>query len=267
MIILRPCDIPMLSKKALHPGGGHVQSPLTSLIRDGMERQQKTNDGFEMTRFLAALPLFVALAVVAPAAAFAQTAPVQTAPVTEPATPPAQIQQEDAGQAPAAKVEDLLSLGSEEETEVGKPYTRETIGAWEMRCIRMAEGEEPCQMYQLLDDGQGSPVAEVSLFRLPDGGKAVAGATVIVPLETSLTDQFTVSIDGGKARRYPYAFCNPVGCYVRLGLTTDDVAAFKRGNKAVMTIVPALAPDQKVELALSLEGFTASFDKVSILEQ
>ena len=122
-------------------------------------------------------------------------------------------------------------------------------------------------MYQLMNDGQGAPVAEVSLFRLPAGGKAVAGATIIVPLETSLPSQVTLAIDGGKARRYPYAFCNPIGCYVRLGLTGDDVAAFKRGNEAVMTIVPALAPDQKVELTLSLTGFTASYEKVSVLDQ
>ena len=122
-------------------------------------------------------------------------------------------------------------------------------------------------MYQLMDDGQGAPVAEVSLFRLPAGGKAEAGATIVVPLETALPQQLTLSVDGGNARRYPYAFCNPVGCYARLGLTPDDVAAFKRGNEAVITIVPALAPDQKVELSLSLTGFTKSYDQVSIIEQ
>jgi len=230
-----------------------------------MESQRKTIDGFDMTRFLTALPLFALLALGAPAAAFAQTAATPApaaeelpAPVAEkPATPD------------APNVQDLLSLGEDADAapELGQPYTRETIGAWEMRCLKVAEGEEePCQMYQLLDDGQGAPVAEVSLFRLPEGGQAVAGATVIVPLETSLADQFTVSIDGGKVRRYPYAFCNPVGCYVRMGLTAEDVDAFKQGNMAQMTIVPALAPDQKVTLSLSLTGFTASFDKVSVLD-
>lgn len=166
-------------------------------------------------------------------------------------------------------VEDQLSLGEDADKDpaIGKPFTKETIGAWEMRCIKFEDGSEPCQMYQLMDDGQGAPVAEISLFRLPDGSKAVAGATVIVPLETALPPQLTVSIDGSKARRYPFAFCNPVGCYVRMGLTGEDVAAFKRGNEAVITIVPALAPDQKVELSLSLEGFTASYDKVSVIDQ
>ncbi|MEQ6248058.1 invasion associated locus B family protein [Sulfitobacter sp. HNIBRBA3233] len=224
-----------------------------------------------MTRFLTAFPLCAALALASPLSLGAQTTEDTAA---ETATP---AQTDDTAQtgetAPAAQsVEEQLSLGEDADaaSQVGQPYTRETIGAWEMRCIRAeegAEGEEPCQMYQLLDDGQGAPVAEVSLFRLPAGGRAVAGATIIVPLETALPQQLTMTIDGGKARRYPYAFCNPVGCYVRLGLTEADVAAMKRGREAVLTIVPALAPDQEVKLALSLEGFTASYDKVSVIDQ
>ncbi|MEP1768252.1 MAG: invasion associated locus B family protein [Sulfitobacter sp.] len=212
-----------------------------------------------MTKFLTALPLCAALACFAPAAVFSQTIVVET----------------DETVAPSTGVEDQLSLGEDADAvpeaaagqNINEPYTAETIGAWEMRCIKVEEQTDPCQMYQLMDDGEGAPVAEVSLFRLPSGGKAVAGATIIVPLETALTKQLTISIDGGKTRRYPYAFCNPVGCYVRLGLTAADVTAFKRGNEAKMTIVPALAPDQKVILSLSLEGFTASYDKVSVLNQ
>lgn len=212
-----------------------------------------------MSRFLTALPVALALACAAPAALFAQT--TETPPATEQEPTP------DTGAAP--KIEDQLSLGenADGEPEIGKPYTKEVVGAWEMRCIKGEDGSEPCQMYQLLDDGQGAPVAEFSLFRLPDGGKAVAGATIVVPLETALPQQLTIAVDGGKARRYPYAFCNPVGCYVRLGLTAEDVAAFKRGKEAVITIVPALAPDQQVKLTLSLDGFTAGFDKSSVIEQ
>ena len=200
-----------------------------------------------MSKFLKALPICAALALSVPQALFAQT--TATKPTTEQATP-------DAGN--AAKIEEQLSLGedADKDPELGKPYTKEVIGAWEMRCIKTEEEIDPCQMYQLLDDGQGAPVAEVSLFRLP-----------VVPLETSLPQQLTIAVDGGKARRYPYAFCNPVGCYARLGLTPADVAAFKRGNEAVITIIPAIAPDQQVKLTVSLSGFTASYDKVSVIEQ
>ena len=170
----------------------------------------------------------------------------------------------------ASDVESQLSLGEDANAVpvVGQPYTKEIIGDWEMRCIKAEEGaKDPCQMYQLLDDGDGTPVAEFSLFRLPDGGKAKAGATVVVPLETSLPQQLTITVDGSSSRRYPYAFCNPVGCYARIGLTADDLAGFKRGNTAMITIVPAVAQDQKVELPLSLTGFTAAYDHVSTAQQ
>lgn len=212
-----------------------------------------------MNKFLTALPLCTVLALMAP-----QTLLAQTTTTTETTT-----EETQAETGTGSQIENQLSLGedADKDPEVGKPYTQETIGAWEMRCIKTESEVDPCQMYQLLDDGQGAPVAEISLFRLPDGGRAQAGATIVVPLETSLPQQLTISVDGGKARRYPYAFCNPVGCYARLGLTADDVAAFKRGKQAEITIVPALAPDQQVKLALSLDGFTASYGKVSVVDQ
>lgn len=168
------------------------------------------------------------------------------------------------------KLEDQLSLGEDANANpaVGDTYTKVTNGAFEMRCLRTETPEnDPCQMYQLMQDQNGSPVAEFSMFRLPGDGQAKAGATVIVPLETSLTAQLTVTVDSSKARRYPFAFCNQVGCYARIGFTEADVAAFKAGNEAKLTIVPAYAPDQKVELLLSLKGFTKSYAEVSVVNQ
>jgi invasion protein IalB len=224
----------------------------------------------DMSKLFTALPICAALMLGTATAGWSQssTAPVKKSEETQ-AEATEEATTEESGTGRAAEVEGQLSLGEDAaaESELGKPYTRETIGAWELRCIRTEEEQDPCQMYQLMDDGQGAPVAEVSLFRLPGDGKAEAGATVIVPLETALPRQLTLAVDGGKARRYPYAFCNQVGCYVRLGLTAEDVAAFKRGKEAVITIVPALAPDQTVDLTLSLDGFTASYDKVSVIEQ
>jgi invasion protein IalB len=212
-----------------------------------------------MTKFRNAVFLTSTLLVASMGTAFAQ----ETA---QPVEGEAQEAQEDA----ASTVESQLSLGEDANANpaVGQTYTREIVGDWEMRCIKQEEGkEDPCQMYQLIDDGEGTPVAEFSLFRLPGSGQAKAGATLVVPLETSLPQQVTITVDGGNARRYPYAFCNQIGCYARIGFTDNDVNAFKRGNAALITIVPALAQDQKVELDLSLTGFTAAFDKVSTVEQ
>lgn len=158
---------------------------------------------------------------------------------------------------------DGLDLGTpidSGEPAVGQAYTRETFGDWSMRCLRAPEGPDPCQLYQLLLDGEGNAVAEISMFPLPEGSRAAAGATIVAPLETLLTEQVVISIDGGAAKTYPFTFCNTGGCVARVGFTAEDIAAFKRGAAATMRIVPAVAPDQTVELQISLLGFTAGFD-------
>lgn len=149
----------------------------------------------------------------------------------------------------------------------GNSYVRTTHGDWAIQCLRVAEGPEPCQMYQLLKDQAGGNVAEVSIFRLANGGQVAAGGTFVVPLETLLTEKLNVRVDSGQAKRYDFSFCTQVGCYARVGFTPEDVAAFRRGNVANVTIVPALAPDQRVTVAMSLTGFTAAYEDIAELER
>ena len=146
---------------------------------------------------------------------------------------------------------------------VGTSYVQATFDAWEQRCIKTEDGADPCQLYQLLKDAQGNAVAEFSMFNLPAGGEAVAGATLIVPLETLLTENVQVAIDGAKAKVYPFTFCSTIGCVSRIGFTAAEVEQFKKGAKGVITIVPVVAPDQKVSVELSLKGFTAGYTAVS----
>ena len=44
------------------------------------------------------------------------------------------------------------------------------------------------------------------------------------------------------------------------GLTANDIALFRRGAAATMTMAPAAAPDQRVTVTMSLSGFTAAFE-------
>ncbi len=140
-----------------------------------------------------------------------------------------------------------------------QPYVAQKNGDWELRCIKVEEGPEPCQLYQVLNDADGGPVAEMVIFSLPDGQQAVAGAIVTTPLETLLTEEVAITVDGGNGRKYPFSLCTVNGCVSRIGLTQEDIQAFQRGNEAKIRIVPARAPDQEVLLTLSLSGFTASF--------
>ncbi len=147
--------------------------------------------------------------------------------------------------------------------EPGSTYVDEVFGDWERKCIYNPDSDDPCQLYQLLRDESGQATAEITILHLPEGGQAAAGATIVVPLQTLLTQQLTISIDGGQTKRYPFRFCTQVGCFSQIGLTADEVAAFKRGANATITIVPAGAPDQKVQLPVSLTGFTAGFDSLA----
>lgn len=176
------------------------------------------------------------------------------------------LAQETATEADTATAEedltDDLSLGTpvQGEPQVGQPYIREVSGDWALRCLKSEEGTaDPCQLYQLLVDADGNSVAEISMFPLPEGGRAAAGATIVAPLETLLTEQLTISVDGGAARRYPFTFCNAAGCVARVGFTEEEINQFRRGNAANLRMVPAAAPDQEVNLTISLSGFTAGF--------
>lgn len=159
---------------------------------------------------------------------------------------------------------DALSMGtSDEAPALGSTYVMAEHGAWDQRCIKTETGNDPCELYQLLRDEQGNAVAEFKLFSLPEGGKAAAGATIITPLETLLTAELRLSVDGSPARRYPYSYCTAVGCFARLGFTAEEVEQFKRGASATVTIVPAAAPDRTVALTASLKGFTAGYAAVA----
>ena len=178
-------------------------------------------------------------------------------------------EQETVTEQEAAPADNGLAMGEEVNTErqPGQTYIKEQFDDWALRCIVQPDADDPCQMYQLLSDQTNSPIAEFTMFRLPEGGQAAAGATIIVPLETSLQDQLSIQVDSQPAKRYPFAFCNTVGCFARIGLTTEDVNAYKRGAEATLSIVPIAAPDQVVAVKMSLGGFTAAFEQVSVLDQ
>lgn len=169
-----------------------------------------------------------------------------------------------AAEGAAEETPDALELNMGQEASdgpaLGAVYVEATFNDWELRCIKSEAEVDPCQMYQLLDDGNGNPVAEINIFPLPKEQEAAAGATVITPLETLLTQQLAMSVDGSQAKKYPFSWCSAVGCFARLGFADADVATLKRGVKATLTIVPVAAPDQKVNLDVSLKGFTAAYD-------
>ncbi len=175
-------------------------------------------------------------------------------------TPAAETPAQEGGQATGDPLP--LDMGQEvvDERGPGTTYVKDRFEAWELRCVRVEEGQkEPCHLFQLMKDDKGVPIAEMNIIALPEGQQAAAGATIVTPLETLLTKQLTLEVDGGAKKRYPFTWCGNVGCYSRVGFTNGDIAAFKRGANATLTIVPVFAPDETISVTLSLAGFTAGY--------
>jgi invasion protein IalB len=140
---------------------------------------------------------------------------------------------------------------------MGEYYVKGTYGDWTLRCLKTEQPQDLCQLFQLMHTPDGVPVAEYNLNPIQSDGRVVAGANVITPLETLLTQQLTIQIDDENAKIYPFAFCVQMGCVARIGLTQDDLDSYRAGAQATITMFPAAAPTQPERLILSLKGFTS----------
>ncbi|GLQ34436.1 invasion-associated locus B family protein [Amylibacter marinus] len=196
------------------------------------------------------LPLVITSLALA-TGAFAQSETEETKPTAQ-----APVVQAPAASDPLAEGEDSFPVAPE-----GGVYIREQHGEWEVRCVK--EAVEHCNLTQLLRGSEGNSVAEFNMEILPNGEQAAAGVTLVSPLGTLLTAQATMRIDGGKAKRYPFAWCENAGCVARFGLTKADVDAMKKGAKGSIVIVSVVDPQKPLDLALSLDGFTAAYNSVA----
>ena len=176
-----------------------------------------------------------------------------TAPAADAATPAA----------PAPSAANGAPAGASDAPAAGSYYVKSSHSDWTIRCVKADQGKDPCELYQLMKDSEGNSVAEMTLIPLENGDVA-AGATLVAPLETDLIEGLGFAVDGGKPRGYPFSFCAPVGCVSRMGFTTAELNALKRGNKAAVSLLPFGAdPKNPVQLNLSLAGFTAGFDELA----
>ena len=158
-----------------------------------------------------------------------------------------------------------LSLGKPLETirEPGEIYLAGNKGDWNVRCITGNPGEiDKCEIQQLLFLNENTPVADISIFKLPEGERAVAAANVMVPLETLLTKKFRFAFSEASVKEFPYSFCNQNGCLVRMGLLEEDIEAMKKGSSSELSITHISSPEASINLNLSLNGFTAAFDAI-----
>jgi len=148
------------------------------------------------------------------------------------------------------------------QTPPGAPFIDATYSDWEILCTQVDEaGTLGCEMYQLLNDAGGSPIAEISVAALPFGSEVAAGATITAPLETFLPSGLGWRVGAAEEMRIEqFRVCNVVGCFVRMGLSVEEVDALKAGSNATVVIAPFVAIDQPIEINVSLSGFTAAYE-------
>ncbi len=134
-------------------------------------------------------------------------------------------------------------------------------GDWEIGCLA---GTTNCEMQQVANDPQGNPVLLVRVLKLPAGADAPALAILNTPLGTLLPAGLGFQIDSGEQATLPFEWCVQEGCVVRLGLRQPEIDAMKRGRAVNMTVRSIADPDNPVSLTLSLSGFTAAFDSLTV---
>lgn len=152
---------------------------------------------------------------------------------------------------------DQFPVGGVNAAEEPREVVKEVFEDWEIRCTNTGTN---CFMYQLMLNAEGTPVAELSMIKLPMGSEAVSGVTVVVPLGTMLTRGLIFGVDGGEATQYPFSWCTRPGCFARFGLTDLMLANMQKGEELTVAVFSIGAPDVPVEVTASLKGFTAAFD-------
>ena len=143
-----------------------------------------------------------------------------------------------------------------------EPYIKERFENWSLKCIKTVNSIERCEANQIIFNQKQQPVAEISIIKLPKGQVAAAAATIIVPLETILSEGLVLAIQELEPKKYQFKFCNSLGCYSQIGLTDDEVEALKRKEKASIFLKHISSGNQQIVLPMSLDGFTKTFSNV-----
>ena len=163
-----------------------------------------------------------------------------------------------------AEEADSLSIDDTMMSEPQKmePYIKERFENWTLKCIKPVNSIERCEANQIIFNQKQQPVAEISIIKLPKGQVAAAAATIIVPLETILSEGLVLAIQELEPKKYQFKFCNSLGCYSQIGLTDDEVEALKRKEKASIFLKHISSGDQQIVIPMSLDGFTKTFSNV-----
>lgn len=114
-----------------------------------------------------------------------------------------------------------------------------------------------CRIAQSLVTAEtAQPVLLVRVYADPD-----PLVLVTVPLDIFLKPGLAMQVDDGRIQKFGFEICNAEGCHTGIPLTTDILAAFKRGLIARFTYLDATGSE--ITLPVDLRGFTKSWEDMT----
>ncbi len=137
----------------------------------------------------------------------------------------------------------------------------EVIGDWTVVCNQTDFGLN-CLMQQRLLNEERNPLATIEVWPIGSDSEFAAGAVIALPLGVMLEEGIILQVDSSLPRRYRFVVCQADGCFSRFGLSSNELSGMKSGNQMAMTVYAFSNPDQAIDLAFSLSGFTAAFERI-----
>ena len=149
-------------------------------------------------------------------------------------------------------------VGKAPEVKIGQTYAVETFDAWELLCVKVAKGPEPCEIGQLIRNDKGVPVAQIRVVPLPPGQPALAGANITMPLGVDLQHGLTVQVDKNPPKQYSYGVCFGIGCVAPVGITALELEDMRAG-KQIKVVSDIYGGPQVLTITASLKGFAKAY--------
>jgi len=144
-----------------------------------------------------------------------------------------------------------------------KDVTTQQFEDWKVRCGTVREtGRERCQMSQDVS----RPDSDQTIMRMAVGyspQSSQPAAVFQIPLGVVLPNGIALRVDDGEPVRFPVQICVEQGCQANLPLKQDLLQQMKAGRSAYLTMRTPRARSGRVELDISLIGFTAALQRIS----
>ncbi|MGB7431590.1 MAG: invasion associated locus B family protein [Ahrensia sp.] len=141
---------------------------------------------------------------------------------------------------------------------VGTPAQAQqaTPAGWFKACTKQADNDV-CNVQNIRTAANGQLLTAVNLIQIT-GKTTRAIFQVAVPTGRIIPAGVGLQIDGGQTQKIDYSICLPDRCIAEAPLTSELVAALKRGGELTLTTLNF--QQQPNPIKISLNGFTSAFD-------